>query len=93
MTPGPIHISIVKMSPRSTRRTPYVFNTMTDARAFSSIAMLDLWAELRTAPDGLYHIWPGGRALYYSPEIRKKWAPRRSKNLGTGSGTACEGDF
>jgi hypothetical protein len=92
MTRGLIHIGCVKMTPPSTRESPWLFVTLHDAREFSLISGRELWAVIRFDPS-LYHVWPGGRAEVYPAEVREKWAARRPKNLGTSSGTSRESDF
>jgi hypothetical protein len=72
---GPICIGNVKMTPISSRREPWIFSRITDARDFSILSCRAIWASIPGDPR-LHHIWPGGRHEVYPPEVRVKWEAR-----------------
>lgn len=89
---GLIYIGNVKMTPRSTREAPWLFNSLDDAQLFSRISSRIVWA-VRSDDLNIYRFYPGGRGEAYPAEVREKWAARGSKKRGTSSGTRRESVF
>jgi hypothetical protein len=83
---GVIYIGNVRMRPAGTRSDPWLFKTIAEARVFSAISEHHFWAVVMK-DSALYRIYPGGRTEAYPAEIREKWAAKKRKKRGTGSGT------
>jgi hypothetical protein len=70
------NIANVKMTPPSTRTSPWGFQSLGEARTFAVISYRPIWAVCAFDPN-LYHVFPGGRCESYPPEIRDKWAAEK----------------
>lgn len=59
-----IYIGNVRMEPRSTRETPYLFGRLQEAREFSLITGHAIYAAI-PGDSAIYRVWPGGRLEQY----------------------------